>query len=204
MSEYHIPILKAGKGFTVKVDTAEGKVADDIYAYALFLGLKTILNRMSKIVKSDFDSEEEFHAAAKAKATEMVANLATGKDIRMTGMKATKKAGGAEKVEARRIAREIVKSQIKASGEKLSQYSAADITEAADALIEANPEIMAEAKANLEAREAKSAKLKVDVSKITKSGKVSKAKPKKEEAPLSAKQAAIPAKHKPAPQHTAH
>jgi hypothetical protein len=205
MAIYKTTILKTKQA----VEWDSDKLDDGVYAYALQLGMKSILNRLSKFKKEDYTSEGEFNTAVMAKVEETVnAAYATehggtgGKGIRMVGTAKGPKTGGAEKVEARRIAREIVKSQLKAAGEKLSQYSAKDITEAADALIEANPEILAEAKENLTKRVEKAEKLKVNISAISKSGKAPKAKAEK--APLSAKQAGIPMERKPAPAHVRH
>jgi hypothetical protein len=201
MAIYQVPILKAKK--SIEVDSS--KLHEDIYAYALQLGMKSIANRLSKIKKEDFGTEEDYQSAAFDAATKLVESMYSGKGIRMVGVKAKAKTAGAEKTEARRIAREVVKSQIKAAGEKLKDYSAADITEAADALIEANPEILAEAKANLAARVEKAEKLKVNVAAIAKTAKPAKPKASpKAEGQLSAKQAAIPTKGKPAQPVTAH
>jgi len=107
--------------------------------------------------------------------------------------------------EARRIARQIVKDQIKAAGEKVSHYTAKAITEAANGLIEADPTILETAKANLAAASKKvgdqakakaalaKAGIKVDPKLVAKAEAAKKEK-KKEAVPLSAKQAAIPAK----------
>lgn len=195
MAVYQVPILKAK--LSIEIDS--GKLHEDIYAYALQLGMKSIANRLSKIKKEDFATDEEYQTAAFEASTKLVEAMYSGKGIRMVGVKAKAKTAGAEKVEARRLARDVVKSQIKAAGEKLKNYSAADITEAADALIEANPEILAEAKANLAARADKAEKLKIDVKAITKSAKPAKPKASpKAEGQLSATQAGLVAKGKPA------
>lgn len=145
-----IPVVKAGKGATLDVDLE--KVPDKYYQEALKQGLKVIVNGGStKINKEAYPDEAELHAAAMAKAKERVAAMIAG-DLTLRG--ATKSAGASQAVmtEARRIARELVKSQIKAAGHKISHYGAAAITEAANSILEAQPDLIKLAEKNLAER----------------------------------------------------
>ena len=56
--------------------------------------------------------------------------------------------------EARRLAKEVVKNEIRAAGMKISFVEASVITKAANELIAADPSFIENAKANIEARSA--------------------------------------------------
>lgn len=176
MSLYKVPVTK-GKGI---VEVESDDLPETVYKYAFQLGLKTLVNRMAQIVKSKFDSEDAFRAAAMAKAADNVQAMMDGK-IRMVGMKADK-VSGKVMTEARRLARIIVKAQIKEAGDRISDYSASDITQAANALIAADDSIIKEAQENLEKQEAKTTEkaAKVDLSKLKKDPNKVAAREKKE------------------------
>jgi hypothetical protein len=147
-----IPVTK-GKA-TIEIDT-DTDIPEAMYIEALKQGLKVLLNRgTSKIKKETYPNEDELKAAAMAQANVQLEAIKAG-TIKVSG--ATKSAGkvaGAVMTEARRLARGIVKDQIKASGGKISHYEAKDITAAANALLEVRPDIIEDAKANLAKREA--------------------------------------------------
>lgn len=197
MSIIKVPVTKA-KGQFVEVETDE--LPTEVYAEALTQGLKTLVNRgTTKITKETYTVEAELHAAAMTKATEQVANLKAGK-IKTTAGK-EKAASGAEMTEARRLARNIIKDQMKAAGLKVSHYTASEITKAANELIASDPTLLETAKANIISRS--NVKLAVDIKSLVSESPelVAKAEAKKAKdkanKPLSAKQAGKTAKHVP-------
>ena len=203
MSVMSIQVTK-GKG---SVDLDPDTLPIEVYAEALRLGLKELVNRgMSKITVAKLEGEElaKAQAAAMEKATENVEAIKAGK-IRYTGQKSATKASGEVMTEARRIAKNIVKDQIKKAGGKISHYEAKEITAAANQLIEAQPEIIETAKTNLEAR--KAAPVKIDIASLVKESPklVAKAEENKakKKGQLSAKQAGLVAKRKGQPAGTA-
>lgn len=167
MAKYSIPCVKGKQAREIDSQA----LPQDVYTYFFLIGAKTVLNRMAKVVRSAYDTEAEYLAAAMEKFEENIASAMEGK-VRMTGFKVgAAKGSGKVKTEARRIARELVKEQLRAANEKLSQYDAKDITEAADALIAEDPSIVAQAEANLAERAEKAKGVKIDVAKIHKNPK---------------------------------
>jgi hypothetical protein len=149
-TEFVIPIVKAGKAAFITINTKD--VPDDVYNEAFSLGMKALLNRgMSQVTKETYPKEEERQAKAMEVANSNLEKIKTSK-IRFTGGK-KKVATGAIMTEARRLARNYVKDEIKRQGEKVSHYKAAVITEAANQLLETNPEIVEQAKKNVEERQ---------------------------------------------------
>jgi len=190
MSVLSIPITK-GKA-NIEIET--GDLPDDVYQEALLQGLKVLLNRgASKITKETYPDAAELVAAAMAKANEQVELVKTSK-IKFTGAsKSTKKESGAVMTEARRLAKNVVKDAIKANGGKISHYEARDITAAANELLKADASLIEQAKANLEALEAKPTAVDIKSLISVSAKKVAQADAKKAkakaDAPLSAKQA---------------
>ena len=196
MAIIQVPVTKA-KGM-IEVDT--DKIDADVWKYLVVLGAKALVNRgtSSKEAK-DYSQKEFLELAAK-----QVENMYSGK-TRIIGQKAAKKREGAEMTEAIRIAKETVKQMIKANNEKISHYSASEITKAAKAVVEADPDTyLAAARENL-ARAAGAVEKggKADIMSIIKPSetKVKAAEKKKAEAKAetSAKQAGkvIPTKPRP-------
>lgn len=133
MSIYEIPVVK-GKG-TVSIDSDALPV--EVYAEALRLGLKELVNRkMSKITVAKLEGEKlaEAQAAAMKQAQENLEAIMKG-DIRYSGQKAQVKVSGAVNTEAMRIARNIIKDAIKANKGKISHYKASEISAAAKELL---------------------------------------------------------------------
>ena len=212
-----IPVTKS-KGL-VEIDT--DKIPEEVYAEALRLGLKELVNRgATKITKAGYnnadavkaghaDAEAHMRADAQAKALEQVELVRTGKIRFAAGTKA-KKASGVVMTEARRLAKNIVKDQIKKAGGKISHFEAKEITAAANALLESEmgKDIIADAEANISARESKEVKG-IDIMSLVKASPALAAKAEArnaEKKTLSAKQAgkvAPRAKPKAAPQATA-
>jgi hypothetical protein len=159
MAILRIPITKAGNK-PIEVDT-DTDIPDAMYQLALEEGLKILLNKgMSKIATKGLEGDdlEGAKAAAFAKAEENFASLKEGK-IKKGRATATDKNGGKVSgvvmTEARRLAKEVVKNEIRAAGMKISHVEASEITKAANALIAADPSFIETATANIEARAAK-------------------------------------------------
>lgn len=152
MASLKIPVAKSKGGF-LEIDTDQIPV--EMYQEALFQGLKQMLARgMSKISKSTYPVEAELHAAAMAKAGENVQaiNENDQKKIKLTGAGPKVKVSGAVNTEAMRIARNLVKDEMKRLGIKISHVEASEITKAAKEYIAADPSIIEQAKAELEKR----------------------------------------------------
>src|ERR1017187_5729515 len=128
----NVPITK-GKT-TMAVTLAD--IPDDVYQEALLQGLKVLLNRgASKITKETYPQAEELKAAALAKAQEQLELVQTSK-IKFTGGKKKSGATGAVMTEARRLAKALVKDELKRAGIKISHVEASEITKAANLYLE--------------------------------------------------------------------
>ncbi len=179
---------------SIEVDTS--KLPDDVYREVLIQGLKVLANRgMSKITKASTKDEAELKALAQAAAEKNLEAMYAGKIKFSAGVKA-KKASGKVMTEAMRLARGIVKDEIKRSGGKVSHYEASEITKAAKAYLEADPAILTQAEANLAAREAIPTPTTINLSELIKASPklVAAAEAKKKDKPLSAKQAGMTSK----------
>lgn len=158
-----IPITKGGASLDVDTD----KLPQHVYEEALRLGLKDLLARgMSKITKADIPDEATRKAEAMLKAEENLKKVYAG-EIRITGQKAAGKVSGAVKTEAMRLARNIIKAEMKKVGIKVSHVAAKDITAAANQLLsEDDGGILKQAEENLKARA--EAPVKIDVKALIK------------------------------------
>lgn len=160
-----IPVVKA-KTF-IEVNT--GDLPEHVYREALVQGLKVLVNRgMTKLTKEAYPEPEALQAAAMEKAEETVQNMYDGK-IRIMGGAKSDKVPREVMTEARRIARTLVKDELKRSGVKVSYVESSEITKAANALLADNPAIIAQATEEVEKR-AKT-KVKIDVGTIPISAK---------------------------------
>lgn len=194
-TDIQVPIVKAKT--TLSINTAD--IPDDVYQYALMLGLKALANRGMTTITGQSD---DARAKALEKGKENLEAIKAGK-VRMIGVAKAK--GGDREVttEARRIARIEVKEAIRKNGGKISHYSTRDITAAADALIASTPRITEEARENVKKRH--EATTTVDIASLIKADPklVAKAeakkKPKKGE-PISATQAGLVQRQRPQPQ----
>ncbi len=151
-----VKITKGG-GQEMEVNTAD--LPDPVYRAALAIGLKDLLNRgMSKIASSKNLSEDDktkAQAAAMAQAEKNLANLKDGKLPRMVGVKTGDgKVPGVVMTEARRLAKNLIKDEIKKAGGKISHYEAKDITSAANALLETDEgkDLLVQAQKNVDDR----------------------------------------------------
>ena len=143
MAELQIPITKA-KGQFVTIET--DAIPADVYAEAMVQGLKVLLNRgTSKITSAHYPDATERSAAAVEMAAKQLDLVMTSK-IKFTGQKKAK-TSGAVNTEAMRLARNLVKDEMKRQGIKISHVEASEITKAAKGLLEAMPELIETAQA---------------------------------------------------------
>lgn len=147
-----VPITKAStKEEPSFVEVCWDDLPNDVCKEIMLQGMKTLLNRgMSKITDAKKDAGAREAAMEQAKTN--LTNLYEGK-IRMSAGVRTK-ITGAVKTEAMRLARIIIKDQLKSLGKKVSLIKAKDISEAATKFLESErgEEVWTRAKANLEAR----------------------------------------------------
>ena len=148
MAVLQIPVVKS-KG-VIDVDTE--RLPEDVYAEAMLQGLKTLVNRgMTKCTERELGSKELVAKEADILAAKNVEKIYAG-DIKFSGKATKTKVSGAVRTEALRIAKERVKDAMRAAGYKLSNVKASSVTEAAKALLDASPDIIAEAEAAIAAR----------------------------------------------------
>jgi len=210
MGIMNIKVTKANR--TIAVDTSE--LPDEAYQFVLQKGLEALMNaRMSKILTKDLEGDKlaEAQEAAAKIAEENLSNLKAGKISKGRG--GTKDANGNKvsavvMTEARRLAKEVVKNEIRAAGMKISHVEASVITKAANELIAADPSFIEQATANIEGR--KAVKSAINIADLVHESPKLVAKAEKAKAErkttLSAKQAgkAAPRKAKAAPEQVAH
>jgi hypothetical protein len=147
----HVPITK-GKT-TLAIDT--NTIPDDVFAEVVLQGLKVLLNRgMSKVTKEAYPNAEEMKSKAVEVAQAQVELVMTSK-IKFTGGKKKSGATGAVMTEARRLAKALVKDELKRAGIKISHVEASEITKYANDYLEteAGHKLVEQAKANLADRE---------------------------------------------------
>jgi hypothetical protein len=166
MTIHAVPIVKGGA--TINVDSKAFN--DEVYNAIFAAGLKKYLNDgMSKITVKGLEGDQL--AAAQAAAME-VANkkleTMSGENGRVKAVRGAKagKVSGKVMTEARRIARALVKEHMKAAKLKVSHYKASEITKAADTLIAANPALIEQAKAAIEAQDKQAEAVTLDISAI--------------------------------------
>lgn len=165
-----IPVVK-GKTF---LEVIPDDMPIHVYTEALVLGFKQILNRgQTKITKEAYPEPEALKAKAMEVAEQTLENMYAGK-IRIAGGSAkSDKIPREVMTEARRIARNLVKEELKRSGVKVSYIESSEITKAANALLASDPDIIAQAEEEVEKRAR--TKVKIDISKIPVSEKKVKA-----------------------------
>ena len=154
MATLNVPITKAGSSLSIDTDA----LPEESFRAVVEAGLKALLNLgMSKILTKGLEGDQlsAAQAAALAKATENLENLKSGKvkKGRSTAKDANgNKVSGPVMTEARRLAKEVVKNEIRAAGMKISHIEASVITKAANELIAADPSFITKAQENLESR----------------------------------------------------
>lgn len=200
-----VMITKAKKA--IKVNMGSEFISNEMFDEIIYRGLSDILNSgMSKITIKDLEGDQLTAAqdAAFAKAAENLKALEAS-EIKAKGSRGKSKAvklPAEVKTEALRLAKALVKDQIKADGEKISHYKASDITKWAKQILEADDSLYELAKSEIEKR--KATPIKISLGKLTpdaglvKKAEAAAAKKKAEKKQtLSATQAGIPARQKP-------
>lgn len=159
MAKLNIPITKAGNK-TIEVDTDVHLADESMFRLVIEAGLKAVLNlKMSKVKSakglSEADAAKE-HAAAMEIAAKNLDDLANARTKKGRAAGASKVAG-VVMTEARRLAKEIIKNEIRAAGMKVSHVEASQITALANEFLkgEQGASLIEEAKANIEKRSAK-------------------------------------------------
>lgn len=211
LNQFKVPIVKAGATAFIDVDVST--YSDEAYAYVMAEGLKAIANaRMSKVgavTKLTGKELEDAQALALKIAEENLDKLAKG-DIKLKSAKASKSDIPRDvQTEALRLARDVVRNEIRKAGGKISQYAAKDITAAAHAVIAGDPSYLDKARANLESRANLTSAIDVSSMIHVDPKKAAKAAEAKASKPLSATQAGKVAPRKkpavtlaqPVPQH---
>lgn len=206
MAALKIPVTKAGASIEVESDN----IPEDMFKLVVEEGLKVILNkRMSKIMTKGLEGDDltKAHSAAMSIASENLESLLASKTKRGRATTGASKVPGVVMTEARRLAKEVVKNEIRNAGMKVSHVEASVITAAANELIASDPSYVETATANIEARTAKAVSINI-ASLVHESPKLKAAAEKakadrKANAPLSAKQAGKVAPRKAQPTHQA-
>jgi hypothetical protein len=145
---WRIQVTKAKQ--TLEVHSKD--LPDHVYQYALELGLKTLLNRgQTTITKASIPNEDQRQAAALAKAEETLEAMYAGK-IRIVGGAKADKVPREVTTEAMRVARNVVKDELKKNNIKISHVEASEITKAAKALLAADPSYLDNAREEIERR----------------------------------------------------
>lgn len=154
MASLHIPISKGGASVTVDTDA----LPEAMYSLAMMEGLKVLLNKsMSKITVAKLEGEKlaEARAAAMEVAQKNFEKLMAGEFSTGRKSAASGKIPGVVMTEARRLAKEVIKNEIRAAGMKPSHVEASEITKLANELIANDPSYVEQAQANISARTAK-------------------------------------------------
>jgi len=147
----NVPITKGKTTLAVAIDD----IPADVWAEVILQGLKVLLNRgTSKVTKETYPKAEELAAKAVEVANEQLELVMTSK-IKFTGGKKKSGATGAVMTEARRLAKALVKDELKRAGIKISHVEASEITKAANAYLETakGAALIEQAKVNLAERE---------------------------------------------------
>lgn len=157
-----VPVTKA-KGM-IEVNT--GMLPEHVYREIIIQGTKVLLNRgMTKLTKEAYPDPDLLKAAAMEKAEETLQNMYDGK-IRIMGGAKSDKVPREVMTEARRIARALVKDGLKRAGVKISYVESSEITKAANVLLADQPQILEQAKEEVERRQKAASKVQIDVKSI--------------------------------------
>jgi hypothetical protein len=147
----NVPITKGKTTLAVAIDD----IPADVWAEVILQGLKVLLNRgTSKVTKETYPKADELAAKAVETAQAQLELVMTSK-IKFTGGKKKSGTTGAVMTEARRLAKALVKDELKRAGIKISHVEASEITKAANAYLETakGAELIEQAKKNLAERE---------------------------------------------------
>src|SRR5262245_51685559 len=161
---FSIKITKAKRSLDVDFRS----LPQEVQMYIVEQGLGKLLNgATSKWTAASEPDEVKRGDNAYAAAQKRLESLQAGK----TGARASKTDASVSrevKTEAARLAKAVVKAQIKANKEKISDYKPKVITEAANAYLAGHPELLDQAKANIEAANKLAQVASVDVTGIPK------------------------------------
>ena len=147
----NVPITKGKTTIAVAIE----EIPADVWAEVILQGLKVLLNRgTSKVTKETYPKANELADKAVEVANEQLTLCMTSK-IKFTGGKKKTTATGVVMTEARRLAKALVKDELKRAGIKISHVEASEITKAANTYLETakGAELIEQAKVNLAARE---------------------------------------------------
>lgn len=150
-----VPVSKTGT--TVEVNVSA--IPNDAFAIIVMEGLKVMLGKkMSKITVAKLEGAdlEKAQVAALEVAKSNLSDIMADKVKQgRAGSAKNKGVPGAVMTEARRLAKAVVKDQIRAAGMKISHVEASAITAAANELIASDPSYVEQATAAIAARAAK-------------------------------------------------
>lgn len=149
-----IPVPKAKA--EIELDYLDERLPSRYYIEAVKLGFKAIINggtEMSKLTKATHPKEEELRAAALAVANKRCAEMLAGTLKLGVQRGATKGEPHAVMIEARRLARDIVKGIMKEKKIRQAAVSASQITQWANEVIEAQPDLIEVARQNIANRD---------------------------------------------------
>jgi hypothetical protein len=103
------------------------------------------------ITKLEGTDAEKAKDAVRKQARANIQEILKG-TIKLKGARSAVKVDGAVQTEALRMAKDMVKDLIRANGQKIGAYKASEITAAAKDVLEANPDLIKKAEANLAER----------------------------------------------------
>lgn len=145
----NIPVTKAGNA-TVEIDPNDAP--ENMFKAIVEAGCKVLINGgAGEITHKNYPDEEKFKKAAMNLAETRVLQLMEG-TLKLGRGTAVKGPSGPVMTEARRLAREVVKTVMKSKGYKVSHYSQSEITLLANELLKEDPGYIVQATANIEAR----------------------------------------------------
>jgi len=145
--------VSKGRSGTVELDTA--RCAEYVYIQMLKDGGKVSVNRgMTSIKQENYRTFQEYQAAVMAKAHQNVEAMYAGTMVIRGSAKGKGDNVPAEvKKLAREMARAIVKAEAKKQGYKVSLIRSSIITQHANALLAARPELLEKAAAQLKSEQ---------------------------------------------------
>lgn len=149
----NVPIVKAKTTLAVTIDD----IPADVWAEVILQGLKVVYNRgASKLTSAAFKGDKEALAKAALEKAQEQHDLVMTSKIKFSGAK--KKSGVAGKVmtKARQFAKDLVKTELRKAGYKVSHIEASEITRLANLYLESEngPAMIAKAEAFLAEQDA--------------------------------------------------
>jgi hypothetical protein len=146
---FNVRVSKGRSGLTLPVES--GKLAEYVYVNSLMEGITKNVNRgMSGIKQENYKTLQEFQAAIANKARQNVEAMYAGTLVIRGQAKAKDGVPTEVKTLARNMARTIVRAEAKKKGYKVSLIKPSVITQHANALLAARPELLQKAAAQIE------------------------------------------------------